>query len=280
MKTTSSRWLSGITTVLVGIVMCLVLVPATAPDARGVEVIGDDEQDRFVGSGAVIFPPAINGSVRRWASECRGCRWKATTPCQRDEEHHDAACRGFTLGCTQGREIQRAWVAAPGEDFQPVGLYCPEVGEVTSVATATDMVAGAFQHHVPALDPRCQPPTGVVVGIPVHCHSGQPAAVVRWSDQIAGMPVETTAYGSWEWRFPEAAAPGRVVQTGQPGRPYPDVGVQHTFWRPGRHDVEANAYWRGEFYVAGLGPFEIEQGLHQRGTVTVPTGSALGVIRP
>ena len=60
-----------------------------------------------------------------------GCRWKVTKPCLREEEHSDAGCRGKILGCPQGREIGRAWLATPGGDFEPVGLFCPDDGEVT-----------------------------------------------------------------------------------------------------------------------------------------------------
>lgn len=259
--------------------ICMLAVTAAVRPSAAVEVIGDDEHDRFVGSGAVIMPTSIDASVRWTAATCVGCRWKATMPCLRSDEHSDAACRGFTLGCPQGREISRAWFAQPGRDFEPVGLYCPTDGEVTSVRDFTVAVASEFQRQVPAVDPICQPERGVVVGIPVHCRAGQ-APEYRWNDRISGYHVATTARGAWAWRFEANSASAVDRLTRDPGAPYPRPGMQHTFTAPGVHRIDLQARWNGEFTVAGLGPFPIDQGLVQDTSLEVPVGSALGVVRP
>ncbi len=85
-------------------------VPMSTP-VLGVEVIADDELDQYSGSGSVILPSAISASSRQRAASCVGCRWKVTLPCRRDDDHQDAGCRGVILGCPQGREVKRAWVA-------------------------------------------------------------------------------------------------------------------------------------------------------------------------
>ena len=81
---------------------------ARAVEVGGVDIIGDDEADRFVGSGAVFLPSTVSAARRQEAAWCHGCRWKVTTPCLREDEHSDAGCRGSVLGCPQGREIGRA----------------------------------------------------------------------------------------------------------------------------------------------------------------------------
>lgn len=256
---------------------------AASPSAA-VSVIGDDEAERFVGSGAVLLPNSIEWNTRAHASTCVGCRWKVTAPCLRDDEHGDAGCRGTILGCPQGREISRAWLARPGQDFEPVGLFCPSDGDVTSVADATVRVRGSFERHIPPLRVKCAPERGVVVGIPLHCRSLQPSGQASWVDSVAGYSVHTSAVASWEWNFQQYRAPGMKVgewshATHEPGADYPGDGVRQGFTLPGVHLVEVRARWRGTFTVDGLGPFPISPGLEQRASLQVPTGSALGIVQ-
>jgi len=255
------------------------LQPAVVP-AVGVEVIGDDEQDLYSGSGAVILPTSVSATTRHQAASCPGCRWKVTMPCLVDDEHQDAVCRGVILGCPQGREIRRAWLATPGGDYEPVGMFCPSDGEAVSVAEATSSVRGGFTHKLPALRPVCEPPQGAVVGIPVHCRSGQPSAQVQWNDQVAGFAVRTRARAQWTWRFGPARGEPVTVRTRDPGSAYPRPGVQHSFPVAGRSQVSVQAAWDGEFWVDELGPFPITEQVTQHWELSVPIGSAVGVIRP
>lgn len=128
--------------------------PSAAQEVEvgGVDIVEDDEADRFVGSGAVFLPSSVSASRRQQAAWCHGCRWKVTTPCLREDEHIDARCRGGVLGGPQGREIGRAWLACPGADFEPVGLFCPHDGEVTSVADMSTGIRGDIVGKV-----RCWP---------------------------------------------------------------------------------------------------------------------------
>lgn len=249
--------------------------------ASAVEVIGDDEHDRFVGSGAVFLPRTVSGEARVTAVTCHGCRWKVTTPCLRDEEHSDAGCRGSVLGCAQGREIGRAWLARPGGDFEPVGLFCPTDGDVTAVADMNARVAGSMAREVPDLAPACAPERGVVVGIDLHCRSGQDSPAVNWVDSIAGYTIETTARANWQWSFQEHGISGPrtwVHSVDFPGADYPDAGIRQAFTSTGRHIVDVRATWRGTYTVDGLGPFAVPQPVQQSARLRVPVGSALGVL--
>lgn len=282
----SPRRQAGLSRLLVVAVVCVVGLAGLvfAPASTAVTVIGDEETERFVGSGAVLLPTSVGWSDRVHASTCVGCRWKVTAPCLRDDEHGDAGCRGTILGCPQGREISRAWLARPGQDFEPVGLFCPSDGEVTSVADATVRVSGQFARNIPPLSVKCAPERGVVVGIPLHCRSLQPSAQVSWVDSIAGYSVHTSAVATWHWDFqqflPSGAMAGQWSHVAhQPGADYPGIGVRQGFTVAGMHQVDVRAHWRGTFTVDGLGPFPINPGLDQRARVQVPTGSALGIVR-
>ena len=267
------------------VVIAVVMVGAVGSGGgvHAVDVVGDQEAERYVGSGAVVLPGSVERETREYASTCVGCRWKVTAPCLSDDGHGDAGCRGTILGCPQGREISRAWVARPGRDFEPVGLFCPSDGAVTSVADAGQQVSGGFERRIPALTVSCAPPRGVVVGIPVHCHSQQTTAYVSWTDFVAGYTVETSARATWEWTFRQRTANGTAAAdwhhiSGEPGSAYPGPGVRQSFTKPGMHQVQVVARWRGWFTVDGLGPFPIHPDLEQRAAVSVPTGSALGVL--
>lgn len=267
------------------LVLAAFLGASTAgPRAAAVTVVGDQEAERYVGSGAVLLPGTVHEETRQYASRCAGCRWKVTAPCSSEVAGADAGCRGNVLGCPQGREISRAWVARPGADFEPVGLFCPSDGEVTSVAEAGEQLRGGFEHRIPPLQVTCAPPRGAVVGIPLHCHSLQPTAHVRWTDWVAGLRVDTFAQATWDWAFQQNDVNGVRSQQwhhqwGEPGQAYPGNGVRQSFSAAGVHQVRVSARWRAWFSVDGLGPFPISPELEQRALVTVPTGSALGILR-
>lgn len=270
--------------VAIVVVICALMGLLYAPSSGAVSVIGDEETERFVGSGAVLLPSTVPGTTRIHASTCVGCRWKVTAPCRRDDEHSDAGCRGTILGCPQGREIGRAWLARPGQDFEAVGLFCPSDGEVTSVADATARVRGEFERRIPPLRVKCAPQRGVVVGIPLHCHSLQPSARLSWVDSVAGYSVQTSAVATWEWNFQQHHPAGGLAGgwshvAREPGADYPAAGIRQGFSIPGVHSVEVRARWRGAFTVDGLGPFPISPDLEQRELLQVPTGSALGLVR-
>jgi hypothetical protein len=258
-----------------------VLSPTTS---GAVSVIGDGEAERYVGSGAVILPAAVDPATRTWASTCAGCRWKVTAPCRSNDEHGDAGCRGTVLGCPQGREISRAWLARPGAEFEAVGLFCPNDGEVTAVADATARVRGGFERFIPPLAVECAPSRGAVVGLPLHCRSLQETGHVAWTDSVAGYQIRTAARASWAWTFLQnrrgSGITGRWFhELHEPGRPFPQAAAQQGFTEPGLHRVEVTARWRGTFTVDGLGPFVISPDLEQRAGLDVPIGSAVGVLR-
>lgn len=275
---------------LLALVAGLIVLPVASPpsatllgglmsSAAAVEVIGDDELDQYSGSGSVILPSSIEMGSRHRASNCPGCRWKVTKPCLRTDEHQDAGCRGIVLGCPQGREIQRAWLAVPGRDFEPVGLFCPSEGEAISVADLSRRVRGDFTRRLPPLQPVCEPQRGVVVGIPLHCRSGQLSAHAGWTDIAAGFTVQTSARAQWIWSF--HGTDGRYVrrEVTSPGQAYPNPGVRQQLWTTGANRVRVLATWQGEFSVDGLGPFAIAPHLTQEAELTIPTAAALGVIR-
>lgn len=274
---------------LAALVMFLLAIPVPPPAAfASVDVVGDPQSESFVGSGSVLLPSTVAQHTRSQASRCIGCRWQVSSGCSTGDDPgagaQDVVCLAPAHRCTDGQPPRQVWFAGPSQDLRPVGIFCPSDGDVTSVADATRQVRGGFAHRVPQLAIACEPGRGVVVGIPLHCRSGQPSATVAWTDSVAGFTVHTRAVASWEWTFRQVGNGARSEVTwthrsSEPGRAYPSPGVQQAFGRPGVHAVEVVARWRGEFTVEGLGTFPIHDELEQRGRLNVATGSALGVVR-
>ena len=71
-----------------------------------------------------------------------------------------------------------------------------------------------------------------------------------------------------------------MVRSDSPGRPYPEAGVRHTFRTTGIHRAQVRTTWQAEFHIDGLGPFPVSPDLTQQAQIELPTGSALGVVRP
>lgn len=260
-----------------------IVLGALTSAVASVDVVGDAKSESFVGSGSVILPTSVAQRTRTEAARCVGCRWQVTQ-CRDGDGSQAPVCLAPAQRCSDGQPPRQVWFARPTEEFEAIGIFCPSDGNVTSVQDAALHVREGFEHRIPALAIICEPARGVVVGIPLHCRSGQSSATVAWSDSVAGFTVHTRAEATWEWTFRQSASvsragPSWTLRTRDPGREYPHPGIRQAFSAPGVHTVDVIARWRGEFTVEGLGTFPIQPELEQRGRLNVPTGSALGVVR-
>ncbi len=62
----------------IGIGVCEGPSAARVVEVGGVDIVGGDEADRFVGSGAVFLPANVSATRRQQTAWCHGCRWKFT----------------------------------------------------------------------------------------------------------------------------------------------------------------------------------------------------------
>ena len=140
---------------------------------------------------------------------------------------------------------------------------------------------------VPPLSPQWLPARGAVVGIDLHCRSGQSSARVGWSSTVVGHAVVAEASATWSWAFEQRARAGVSTPTatrewvhtvGFPGGVYPDRGVRQGFTDVGRHLVQVQSAWRGRYWVDGLGPFDVQDPVRQEHAWEVDVGSAVGVL--
>ena len=59
--------------------LTLGLTPAATAD---ISIIGDDDQDAFVGTGSLLLPPQIATDFREVAATCPGCTWRSVIQCE------------------------------------------------------------------------------------------------------------------------------------------------------------------------------------------------------
>jgi hypothetical protein len=249
----------------------LVLVLALLlPASARADVIGDDERDRYVGTGSVILPGGVPETGRRVASDCPGCDWKATIVC---EMASASSCRGAVRLCQGEHEFLRYWVKRPGEDWQMLGMGCvgpggPPPREAVDRAARDRFVAG-----LPKLAPRAQPPSGALVALPVGLRSGQSAVADREWD-LLGVPVTLQVEPVWTWTFGD----GTHLTTREPGDRWPRLTVAHTYARPGVYRARVVTTVSATYTVEGLVPFPVVGQIHQSRGLSVRVGEARAVL--
>lgn len=238
-----------------------------------IDVIGDDDRDRYVGSGGLVLPGTVDEDTRVRVAGCRDCRWRLDDPCAEDA----SACMSVVRGCPQGQRLLRAWVSEDrGTTWVDLGVVCiPPAGLVT-VAHVEEVIQDQFEAQLPPTTIRFQPSTGVLPYLPVIFQSGQPKQLAPVVSTIADRVVVLHPVATWSWRFGD----GTGLSTDHPGAPYPDFSVAHTYGRDGRFSVDLTTTWRATFTIDDLGPFTVSHVITQEERTHVWVGQGRAVLVP
>lgn len=256
---------------LVSVLLMLLLPAGLSPGTAVADIVGDDEQDAFVGSGSLLLPSTMFSDGRETASDCPGCRWRATVACRMNTA---ASCRGPARLCGPDEQWLRIWVARPGGDWQDLGAACFGPGGPVTRAAAEALLVDTMRQLVPPLAPDADPPSGVLPHLPVVFRCGQPGGPLTSAHELLGMAVSLTIQGAWAWDFGD----GDRMTTRHPGAPWPDMTVSHTYARAGVASVSVRAEWRGTYVIDGLGPLTIEEVVSQEASVAVDVGEGRAVL--
>jgi hypothetical protein len=250
---------------------------ASARPVPSADVVGDDEADRYVGTGAIVIPAnGWQGSAdgRSQAAGCEGCRWRITEVCSKSE-FATGGCRDISLGCPIGTDRLRVWLAAPGEDWSLLGTTCLGEGPPTSREDLGTRVADQAVQHLPGLDPGFDPPGGTLVGLAAVFRAGQPPGGLRdLGLEVVGLDVSLDARARWHWAFGDDV----TTWSERPGGAWPDDTVAHSYRSAGTYSVEVRAVWRASYTVEGLGPFTVPGTLEQVARLRVPVQEARAVL--
>ena len=139
------------------------------------------------------------------------------------------------------------WVAAGSLCRGAASAGAPAAATPAPVVTVEDL----RRLGLPAPAVVVQPPGGrTVVGVPTNVYV-QAGPVVR-DTTLLGLPVRVRAEPvRFRWDFGDGTTP---TTTADPGAPYPDLRVTHTYTGPGVVAVRLTTAYAGEFSVAG-GPW-------------------------
>jgi hypothetical protein len=251
-----------------------------AADVPAADVQGDDEQDRYVGTGGLILPGGVDVHTRREVAGCGDCTWRLTTPCidtgLGNGFDGQPACQSVVRGCPGLRELLRAWTRPVGGSWRQAGLVCLDRRTPVTVAQIDRAVADAFTAELVPVGPTGQPGTGIVTQVPVLFDSGQPAGPERRTVQVLGETVRLTAWPAWTWQFGD----GATLRTTDPGGRYPHAVVSHAYRRAGDYRVQVATEWTAEFTVDGLGPFPVTQVVTQAAGFGLRVGEGRAVLTP
>jgi len=238
-----------------------------------IDVIGDDERDRYVGTGGLVLPGSVDEDTRVRVAGCRDCRWRLDDPCSVG----DSACTSVVRGCPRGQRLLRAWISEDrGNTWVDLGVVCIPPAGVVTVAQVEAAIHDQFEADLPPTSIRFQPATGVLPYLPVIFQSGQPKHLAPIVSTIADRVVVLTPQAQWSWHFGD----GSGLVTDQPGASYPDFSVSHIYGRGGRFPVVLTTTWTATFTIDDLGPFTVSHVITQQEKSLVSVGQGRAVLVP
>ena len=245
---------------------------------EGVDVVGDDPGDRFVGSGGLVLPGTVGDDTRRRVATCAGCRWRLADPCASSgDAGARAACMSVTRGCARSAQLLRVWISDDaGATWRDLGLICLPPGGPVTVEQVGSLVADEFERAVPATGLVHQPRRGVLPSLPVVFHSTQPSVLPPSEHVINGVAVMLYPRPTWTWDFGD----GSVMTTSVPGSFYPDFTVSHAYARGGSMRVQVTTTWNASYTIDGIGPFQVSSPVIQTARTTLTVGQARAVLVP
>ena len=264
--------------VLAGGGLSILLAVAAPAVARATDLHGDDENDRYVGTGGLLLPSSGADGTRATVAECLGCEWRLASPCLTSDAGNPFSgtpiCLSVVRGCPDSAQLLRAWFRPAASDWREIGIVCiGDGGPVTVVDLGSD-VREHLVRSVPRVLLAVQPNRGVVTQLPVLFDSGQLARGLRDSFVLAGASVGLVATPSWRWEFGDGAR----LATTDPGGAYPHDAVAHPYRGAGSYQVRLTTTWIAEFTVDGMGPFPVAESVSQVASVMVRVGEGRAVL--
>lgn len=220
--------------------------------ATSVNVIGDDGNDAYVGTGGLLLPSTFSGSgaTKRRVATCMGCVWKYSTYCASDSVD---MCAHAVSTCPPRQVRYRVWFGLTRETVQVIGSVCWGWHTPATRKQIEDRLDDLVVRVVPTLNVHCEPPGDTLTSIPVICYTSQPAMFKPPGFTLATHTVRITASAKWRWSWGNDAVEWRSV----PGRPYPSTQISHRFRFPGDYVVHVTTVWSASYIVSGLGNFTV-----------------------
>jgi hypothetical protein len=205
------------------------------------------------------------------AEETQPYRFRLRTPCEMDtaaggscRPDDDTVCPASPDQVIQVRVLERQRLvladggtidgldplgAAPGTpvgDWIPLGRGCVDVTALNPPPSPGEVFRYFQTLPLPDLPTQQQPPGNALAGLPVVFYTDGPTTQIFTVD-IRGFTVDIVATAS---AFTWDTGDGTVLQTADPGAPYPDHTISHDY-RSGTYTAALTTTWSGTYSVDG-----------------------------
>ena len=230
--------------VLLAVTLLTVAVPATASQAAAADGCSSSSYWCDIRTSTDVVTASVGADGRSDspnADGCGGCSWAVAPACAGNDPGHqrDSLCERATQ-CAVGR-LYRIYQRPPGQPWRPVGTQCLGGDAAQAARLAAGLRAEAERRYGPGT-PSYQPITGAVINLPVLFAAGQPRTHT-YRLTLLGQQLTLTGTATWHWDFGD----GTTLTTTNPGGPYPDTSLNHTYTRPGTYTVQLTTTWQASY---------------------------------
>ncbi len=163
--------------------------------------------------------------------------------CSATDDPKDLGFWVFTARAGSGARTADSWTATGEYACRGVGANEGGAAAVEPVVTAADF----RRLPLPAAKVNVQPPNRrTLINIPTNFYADAAATIIPTT--VLGQPVRVRAT---PLRFRWTYGDGADLTTTDPGAPYPDLRIAHTYRQPGRATLGLRTTYSGEYSVAG-----------------------------
>jgi hypothetical protein len=238
--------------------------------------ISCNEPEVGLAPGALTASYVAQGTSGEWTAATSApvdhpWTYQLSTPCQLDtaagglcRPDDDAVCATAPDRVAQVMVIQRQRVvladgttvdgfdpvgAAPGTavgPLIPLGRGCVDITALNPPPSPAEVYRYFQTLPLPDLPTQQQPPGNALAGLPVVFYTDGPTTQTFTVD-IRGFTVDIVATAS---AFTWDTGDGTVLQTTDPGAPYPDHTISHDY-RSGTYTASLTTTWSGTFSIDG-----------------------------
>jgi hypothetical protein len=258
---------------------CLPFLPAAAHFADCGDILtsqcgvaSDPDSGDFHGLIMVNGQPGVLETAAGAGTQpgCGDCVWTIVLACvfsHPDDPDTEHPCTGSLRArlCEPGQSLFRLYLSTAAVTNRLVDAIC--LGGIDDVIPVGDIAAADVERYLqdvvpPDLVISVQPPNGVLAGLPAYFR-------VRPPDSLAPVPFGgpeitetiTIAPADFTWHWGDGTAD---LVTDDPGAPYPDGKVTHTYLTAGDVDGLLTTRWGATYTItvagATYGPYDATGG--------------------